>query len=186
MKPLNIRMRFENSLIILVLTFVLLSVGIQTVSAENNTDQSIQVVSSVPENGAVNVEPFSEISVTFNQNVVNTTVRDINATAITLWADQTKVDIDLKMSDDLVDPEDSGTIHIIPKENLKPSQLYTIKIDTNLISTEGNHLQSPVELHFTTINTANPITLTGVITAVIIILIIAAIFYGIYSKRRKA
>lgn len=186
MKHSKIKTSFKNILILLVSAFILLSIGTQTVLAENDADSHIQLVSSVPENGAVNVEPFSEIAITFNQDVVNAAVRDNNAKAITLWVDQNRVDAEIKMSDNLIDPEDFGTIHIVPKENLKTSQLYTIKIDTNLTSTKGNHLQVPIELHFTTVEAANPVPVTGIITSVIIILIIGAIIYGIYNKRRNS
>ena len=151
---------------------------------EGAVGSPLTLSSSVPQDGATNVQPFTEISVSFNQNVVNTAVRETNEKAVSLWSKGKQVDADIVLSDDLIDPEDWGTIRINPKNNLKSNQEYIIKVDKILTSTTGEHLQAPVEIHFTTVKSASSITGTS-IAVVAAIVIIAAIIIGILYKRHK-
>ena len=144
----------------------------------------LTLTSSVPQDGATDVQPFTEISVSFNQNVVNTAVRETNENAVTLWSEGKQVDADIVLSDDLIDPEDWGTIRINPKDNLKNNQEYIIKVGTSLTSTTGEHLQTPVEIHFTTVKSAASITGTSV-AVVAAIVIIAVVIIGILYKRHN-
>lgn len=116
--------------------------------------------------------------------MVNTAVRATNEKAVSLWSKGKQVDADIVLSDDLIDPEDWGTIRINPKNNLKSNQEYIIKVDKILTSTTGEHLQAPVEIHFTTVKSASSITGTS-IAVVAAIVIIAAIIIGILYKRHK-
>ena len=149
---------------------------------EGAVNSPLTLTSSVPQDGATDVQAFTEISVSFNQNVVNTAVRETNEKAVTLWNKGKQMDADIVLSDDLIDPEDWGTIRINPKDSLKNNQEYIIKVDTTLTSTTGEHLQSPVEIHFTTIKSASSITGTS-IAVVTAIVIIAAIIIGVLYKR---
>ncbi|WP_195266978.1 Ig-like domain-containing protein [Eubacterium sp. 1001713B170207_170306_E7] len=151
---------------------------------EGAVGSPLTLTSSVPQDGATDVQPFTEISVSFNQNVVNTAVKAANEKAVTLWSEGRQIDADIVLSDDLIDPEDWGTIRINPKDTLKSNQEYIIKVDTHLTSTTGQHLQDPVEVHFTTVKSAASITGTS-IAAVAAIVIIAAVIIGILYKRHN-
>lgn len=52
---------------------------------EGAVNSPLTLTSSVPQDGATDVQAFTEISVSFNQNVVNTAVRETNEKAVTLW-----------------------------------------------------------------------------------------------------
>lgn len=144
----------------------------------------LALTASVPQDGAADVQPFSEISISFNQNVVNTAVKAVNERAVTLWSEGKQVDADIVLSDDLIDPEDWGTIRINPKDPLKNNQEYIIKVNTALTATTGEHLQAPVEIHFTTVKSASYITGTS-IAVVAAIVIIVVIIIGVLYKRHN-
>ncbi|MEG0509069.1 MAG: Ig-like domain-containing protein [Eubacterium sp.] len=161
--------------IFIVIVVLYLIFSFSPVFAENkinNNTESLSLISSVPQNNAINVDSFSEISVRFNQNVVNTDVKDINSKAVTLWANGKEVSARNVLSDDLLNPEDSGTIKIQPTTPLKPGTHYTIKVDTTLNSIAGEHLQTPIQIQFSTLSEHHSVPATIITIVVLLILMI--------------
>ncbi|MDD3652600.1 MAG: Ig-like domain-containing protein [Desulfotomaculaceae bacterium] len=112
---------------------------------------SLRLVSSTPASGQQNVSLPVEIHLTFNKNVVNMTVSDINQKCFSLYtAAGSAVPIEVVLADDQVEPEKKRDISLKPLRSLQPGTEYVVRIAPELKSKSGVTLGSEVSIAFTT------------------------------------
>lgn len=106
--------------------------------------------SSVPD-GSTNVPTDVTITLTFNKNVVNFTVKDNNMTCFSLADSRgTNVPVTVLMGDDQVDPDIKRIVNIQPS-SLSEGESYTLTISGRLTAKSGAVLGNDVILHFSTV-----------------------------------
>lgn len=111
----------------------------------------LTLVSSDPVDGQKDVKLPMEIKLTFNKNVVNMTVKDINQKCFTLNSSEgIVVPVEVIMADDQVDPEKNKDILLKPLQDLKLGTTYSIKIAPTLQAKNGTSLGKETLVRFTT------------------------------------
>lgn len=114
------------------------------------SDDPLALASSSVPDGSTDVAVDSEITLTFNKNVVNLAVHDNNMTCFTLTDANGTVAIDVLMGDDQVDPTIKRIVVISPQSDLSPDTQYKLTISGNLTAKSGAVLGSDIEISFTT------------------------------------
>ncbi|MGI5921585.1 MAG: Ig-like domain-containing protein [Syntrophomonadaceae bacterium] len=110
----------------------------------------LTLVSSSPANGQKNVAVTTDISLTFNKNVVNLAVKDNNMSCFSLFANGANIPIKVNMPDDQVDVEHKRNVYIDPVQDLQPGTEYQLIISGQLKAKSGVTLGSPVTITFST------------------------------------
>lgn len=116
--------------------------------AQSDSDALI-LVSSTPANNARDVSTNITIVLDFNKNVVASGVRTVNANAVTLWENDTKIPADVTMTDES-DADGRSRIVVTPQSELRPGKTYTLRIDTTLSAKDGAIMAGPAQVTFTT------------------------------------
>ncbi len=113
----------------------------------------LTLVSSSVENDAEDISCQPVIEFTFSNNVVNMKVSEQNMTCFTLLdAENNKVEIDVIMADDQIEPEKKRIISVTPVSALKPQTSYSLLIAETLAAKNGNTLEKGIGITFTTGN----------------------------------
>lgn len=116
--------------------------------------------SSVPD-GSTNVPLDETITLTFNKNVVNFTVKDNNMACFSLTdSNGNSVPVTVLMGDDQVDPDIKRIVNIKPS-SLSAGERYTLTISGKLTAKSGATLGDDVVLHFSTVPPASTPTPTA-------------------------
>jgi methionine-rich copper-binding protein CopC len=114
-------------------------------------DEPLDLESSNPVDGATNVSRAVQIKLTFNKNVVHSSVRDANAQKFSLLdANGSQVAIDVIMADDEQEPEKRNDVILKPKKTLEPDAVYKVVIAAGLQSKSLAVLAGDIEFTFTT------------------------------------
>jgi hypothetical protein len=116
--------------------------------AQSDSD-ALVLVSSTPANNARDVSTGITIVLDFNKNVVASGVRTVNANAVTLWEDDSKIPADITMTDES-DTDGRNRIVVTPQSELRPGKTYTLRIDTTLSAKDGAIMAGPAQISFTT------------------------------------
>ena len=92
--------------------------------------------------------------------------------------------VSLEMADDQLERERRDYITIVPQNGLEEGKLYTVKIDTSLMSKSGSNLEAPVEVEFTTQTTEKPVNMIPVyvISGVVVLGVVIFIIYRTKHK----
>ena len=113
--------------------------------------QPLSLVTSYPENGAKGVSLKPDITLTFNKNVINMTVKDNNKECLSLQsANGVMVAIEVIMADEQIEPEKKRVIVLRPIRELLPGTQYTVKISPKLQAKNGTTLDKETKVSFTT------------------------------------
>lgn len=106
--------------------------------------------SSVPD-GSNNVPTDVTITLTFNKNVVNFTVKDNNMTCFSLSDSRgNNIPVTVLMGDDQIDPDIKRIVNIKPS-SLAEGETYALTISGKLTAKSGAVLGNDVILHFSTV-----------------------------------
>lgn len=106
--------------------------------------------SSVPD-GSTNIPTDVTITLTFNKNVVNFTVKDNNMTCFSLSDSRgNNIPVTVLMGDDQVNPDIKRIVNIKPS-SLSEGEAYALTISGNLTAKSGAVLGNDVVLHFSTV-----------------------------------
>ena len=148
--------------------------------------EPLALVTATPANNATDIAVDSAITLEFNKNIAYATVRDGNIKAVTLWAGADQVPADVTMADDQLQPDLRNFVTLTPTEPLKEGTVYTVKVDTSLVSKSGAVLTSPVEISFTTMapagTSSNLILWVALGGSALVIVLVAVLI----TKRKKA
>ena len=110
----------------------------------------ITTESSVPD-GSTNIPTDVTITLTFNKNVVNFTVKDNNMTCFSLSDSRgNNIPVTVLMGDDQVNPDIKRIVNIKPS-SLSEGEAYALTISGNLTAKSGAVLGNDVVLHFSTV-----------------------------------
>ncbi len=135
--------------------------------------QTLRLLSVTPADTSVNVAVDTVITLEFNGNVVSEGLRNINRNAITLWQDDSRVEVDVEMADENQAPDERGQIIVRPREALREGKTYTVKVDTTLTAKDGSVMTTAVRSEFTTLAPEkapfNPVYLGAALVAVLIV-----------------
>lgn len=116
-----------------------------------NGTKRLNFVRSVPASGSRNVSPrIREITLFFNQNVVNDAVWANNRNQIRMFRGSTRIAIRVTRIPDTVDFSQRRKIFVRPVNRLRANTRYTIVIGPNLKSKAGHRLGETVRVSFTT------------------------------------
>lgn len=113
-------------------------------------DEPLELVSSSPRDGQTGVGLDSEIRLSFNKNVANMVVKNINQRCFSLYAGNEPVKIEVVIADDQMEPEFKRDIVIVPVDGLKPDRDYTLKVAAELQSKGGITLGQERTINFST------------------------------------
>ncbi|MCR4419616.1 MAG: Ig-like domain-containing protein [Clostridia bacterium] len=115
-------------------------------------DDPLQLVSSSPADGERNVTlPLQAITLSFNKNVVNASVREANQRCFSLHTqDNQPVPIRVDMADDQIEPEKKRVVTLVPLAELKPGTTYTVRVAPELQSKSGATLGEELTISFST------------------------------------
>ncbi len=106
--------------------------------------------SSAPENGSTNVPLDTAITLTFNKNVVNLTVKENNMKCFALKDNaENNIAIQVEMGDDQIDPTVKRIITIRPKAKLSEGNTYTLNISKDLKAKNESSLEQDATVKFT-------------------------------------
>ena len=106
--------------------------------------------SSIPD-GSTNIPTNVTITLTFNKNVVNFTVKDNNMTCFSLSDSRgNNVPVSVLMGDDQVDPDIKRIVNIKPS-SLSEGETYALTISGRLTAKSGAVLGNDIILHFSTV-----------------------------------
>ncbi len=125
----------------------------ETINTEDGKKIEFCLEDSLPQNLAVDVEPDSNITLVFNKNVVNFSVKENNIKCISLKnEDGQVVPSELIFPDDQIEPDKKREIYIDPVENLNENTTYTVEISSEMMAKNGSTLGKTVYVSFTTIS----------------------------------
>lgn len=111
----------------------------------------LMLVSSDPGNGSAGVTLDASITLGFNKNVINMSVRDNNRGQFSLSGNGQAVPFSVIMADDQMEPEMKRIITIAPRGPLAPGTTYSLTIGSGLTAKSGASLGSDVIVTFTTV-----------------------------------
>ena len=115
------------------------------------SDVAFALVQTDPQNGAAGVDVNDSIWLLFNKNVVNMAVRDNNKANIVLRdSDGHKVNAEVTMKDDQVEPEYRREILVDPSDSLEPGTTYKLTISSAVQAKNGTTLGETYTVTFTT------------------------------------
>jgi hypothetical protein len=146
--------------IIILATIFLLFTSLSVLAGEGDGSGGGQTVplglaSSTPSNGQTGVELQPLVKLTFNKNVINLAIRDVNKNCFALVTSAgSQVPIEVIMADDQLYPEEKRNISVKPLQALQPGTAYTLKISPELMAKNGTSLGHEVTLNFVTEGTA--------------------------------
>lgn len=111
-----------------------------------------QLVGSEPSDSSKDVSLDVTITLLFNKNVVNFSVKDNNLNCIFLKDSSGQiVDANLIFPDDQVEPDKKREIYIDPISDLKENTTYTVEISADMLAKNGSTLGEPSSVSFTTL-----------------------------------
>lgn len=110
----------------------------------------LEIVSSVPADGASGVENLEAITVTFSKNVVYMTVRKSNQQCFSLWQGTERIPTEIIMADDQVERDKRHDVVIKPLSPLEPGTAYRVEIAPAMESKSGVTLGTKKTINFTT------------------------------------
>ncbi|MEL7647545.1 MAG: Ig-like domain-containing protein [Sedimentibacter sp.] len=110
-----------------------------------------QLVGSNPADSSKDVPADVTITLLFNKNVVNFSVKDNNLNCIFLKDSNNQiVEANLIFPDDQVEPDKKREIYIDPLSDLKENTTYTVEISADMLAKNGSTLGEPSYVSFTT------------------------------------
>ncbi len=146
----------------------------------------LNLVSSTPENGAVDVAKDTELTITFDKNISNSAVADQNRQCFTfLDPNGQEIACDVILPNDLVEPEKANTATIISNLALWDGTSYTIKIDGSLTALTGETLGEDLTISFTTQGKAPIGGIPPFIFDFVIGVVAVSVFFTIFRIRRR-
>lgn len=114
-------------------------------------NKPLSLVSSLPENGSVDVANPLVIELEFSNNVVNLSVQEINRSAILLKdKDGNLQDIEIIFPDDQLEPDKKRLITVRSLSTLPAGKEFFLEIDGTLQAKNGSVLKEKQILNFTT------------------------------------
>ncbi|MBU4439327.1 MAG: Ig-like domain-containing protein [Firmicutes bacterium] len=148
--------------------------------------EPLTLVTATPVDNATDIPVDSAITLEFSKNIAYATVRDGNIKAVTLWAGADPIPANVTMADDQLQPDLRDFITLTPTEPLKEGTVYTVKVDTTLVSKSGAVLTTPAKISFTTVapaGTSSNMILWVALGALVVVIVLVAV---LITKRKKA
>lgn len=143
----------------------------------------LQLESSVPESGAKEVDVHQSIDMKFSNNVINMKVSDNNLKCFTLLDSQdNKVEIEVVMGDDQIDPTVKNDVSVKPVTPLEENEHYRLLVSANMMAKNGMAMGEDVVIEFETVSTESNNNIYVSVSAVFIGIAIGYFF----MKKRKS
>ena len=111
----------------------------------------LSIESSMPADGETGVALMTEIRCAFTHNVIAGKLAEKNLALLSLeTADGTKVETDVWVGDEQVDPELRTQLFMKPKADLEPGKTYTVRVAAGLEAKNGMVTKEDETFTFTT------------------------------------
>ena len=140
-------------------------------------DKQLSLDTSSIEDGAREVSLTPEFNLVFTNNVINSSVRDNNMSAISMIdADGNNVDIEVLMADDQINPEEKRNVSVKVKGQLKEGSEYKLLFSSSFMGKNGSNLAEDLTIGFTTEggSSSSKVPFIAIGGAVLIMLALAA------------
>jgi len=146
--------RWLLSVALALLGVLILGVAVASAAEGSGSGESSAfalVSSSIPD-GAHDVLPDSQIQLKFSKNVTNITVKENNQSCFSMVDNLgNNIALNVIMADDQLERDKRNDIVIAPVNPLSESRLYTLTISENLTCKNGQTLEKPQTITFSTI-----------------------------------
>lgn len=149
-------MRRRAGFIFIIALFMLAAGAGYALAGDGNGDGSgggqnnpLDLVSSVPANGATGVENLESIKLTFSKNVVYMTVRDNNQQCFSLWTGTERIPAEIILADDQIERDKRHDVIVKPLQPLEPGTTYRVEVAPSLESKSGVTLGTKKIISFT-------------------------------------
>lgn len=148
--------RWLLSVAIALLGVLILGVGMASAAeaggSGSGASSAFALVSSSIPDGAHDVLPDSQIQLKFSKNVTNITVKENNQSCFSMVDNLgNNIDLNVIMADDQLERYKRNDIVIAPVNPLSESRLYTLTISEKLTCKNGETLEEPQIITFSTI-----------------------------------
>lgn len=162
--------------IFLLILIISLIFSVIAFAGNNGGNNPLSLDISMPADGAADIPVDQEIKLTFSNNVINSSIKENNMSCFQL-VDSTgkEVAIEVIMGDDQINPDQKNDIIVKPIENLSEGITYSLKINGDLSSKNGNTLSEEIIVSFSTVSSGmnkNIILIAGIFVVAIIALFI--------------
>lgn len=150
----------------------------------DNSDSPITLNSCTPADGTEDLAPDAAITMEFNKNVVNNSVKENNMACFTVTdSSGSPVEIVVEMGDDQVDRDARRIITVRPADKWPEGEKLTLTVSGELTAKNGTVMGTPITLTFRTAGGASGSPAIPIIAAVCAVAVLAAVFV-VWRKRK--